>query len=215
VGEPTQQASLDQKVTGSHGGANRTSPGAHARVRVSGPPAKHHWAAAGILAGVAMAALAFGLLVAWLLFRVGSRLLRRRRRRRNPDPRRRTAGAWQDALESVRRRTGQRLDTCTASEVADLAATGLGPAADGPARRLAVLADTALYSPGFGVGAEDATAAWRAADELRRLAGLRHRIGRRRQDGLAAGGSAAQTDGETVMPLAPDSGRTMVATRKQ
>jgi len=44
---------------------------------------------------------------------------------------------------------------------------------------------------------------------------VRHRIGRRRQDGLVDGGSAAHTDGETVMPLSPESGRTMVATRKQ
>ncbi|MFL6074864.1 MAG: transglutaminaseTgpA domain-containing protein [Mycobacteriales bacterium] len=215
VGEPTQQASLDQKVTGNHGGATRTRPGAHASVRVTRPPAKHHWTAIGLLAGVAVAALAVGALVARSLARLGSRLARRRRRRRDPDPRHRTAGAWQDALESVHRRTGQHLDTCTASEVADLATTGLGPAADGPAHRLAVLAEIALYGPGFGVGAEDAAAAWHAADELRRLAGIRHRIGRRRQDGLAAGGSAAHTDGETVMPLSPDAGRTMVATRKQ
>lgn len=174
VGEPPQQASLDQRVAEDGRGAKgRRAANGAARVQIApGPGASWPVLAgfgAGILAGAALVAYVVLRLIAPAL----ARTRRRRRRRRDPDPRRRTVGAWQDALESVGRSVGEPLDALTAAEVAQHADRALRrPGVQERMLRLARLSQLAIFAPDathFNFSAHDAEAAWREADQVRRM----------------------------------------------
>jgi hypothetical protein len=171
VGEPQRQAAFDQRIAADHqGGAAGNHGGGPARIQATRPGGLSRAAALSLGAGILAA-----LLVAFAAMRLTRpaviRALRRRARRRAPDPRRRTVGAWQDALESLGRSLGEPLDSLTAAEVgrrADVALIGAGSGER--VLRLAQLAEVALFapqSPHFGFSAQDAQAAWSEADSLR------------------------------------------------
>jgi hypothetical protein len=174
VGEPPQQASLDLRVTTDDRGTAGWKPGPDAaRVQIAAPAGRPWWVLAGIAAGGAAGVALVGLLAVRLIAPAVIRARRRRRRRNHEDPRRRTVGAWQDALESVGRSVGEPLDAMTAAEVGERADRALRHegAQDG-LLRLARLAEVAIFAPvgaHFEVSAQDAAAAWREADEIRRL----------------------------------------------
>lgn len=174
VGEPSQQASLDQGVTADNpGAAGRRPADDPARVKIAAAPGSPWWILAGIAAGAAAVLALAGLVVARSIVPAAIRVRRRRRRRGHPDPRRRTIGAWQDALEAVGRSVGEPLDALTTAEVGERA--GRAPrtrAAQERLRRLARLSEIAIFAPDaahFEVTARDAATAWHEADEIRRL----------------------------------------------
>ncbi|MEV5957695.1 transglutaminase domain-containing protein [Streptomyces sp. NPDC051987] len=173
VGESAQQQSLDEQVAaaGQPGGARRQAPGAHARPQAARPAAHRAWGrdAAEALGALALAAVAV-LAVRALVPRV-RRMTRRRRRRRDPDPSRRTVGAWHDVMESVERRTGEPVEACTAAEIAARAAAGTAAERRDRVVALGVLAERVVFAEGnWGPLATvtDAAEAWRVADEVRR-----------------------------------------------
>ncbi|EXG82237.1 transglutaminase-like enzyme, predicted cysteine protease [Cryptosporangium arvum DSM 44712] len=92
--------------------------------------------------------------------------LRRRTRRRLLSPRGRTAGAWEDLIETL---AGDRIDPriVSSSESVLVAASELSTAAIGEVRPLAALADAARYSR-IGPTETDAQSAWWFADRARR-----------------------------------------------
>lgn len=91
---------------------------------------------------------------------------RRRRSRRAPSPDERVIGAWYDMLLSFALSGLSPQTSLTAGEIVDAGSTMAGAGSRQPTRILADLADRVLYAP-TQVSAEDANAAWAAADDLR------------------------------------------------
>jgi len=123
--------------------------------------------------------LIVGVLLAAALGIVTAKTVRRAARRRRGGPARRVDGAWREVRERLGEHGVARTPAWSHREVvaATAAAPGLGAAAE-PLRRLAALADQAMYSP-RGVTDARAGEAWQHVDQVRRA--LRLVGGRRRQ----------------------------------
>ncbi len=170
LGEPASRSAIDRQAVRAVPAAG-ASKGPPARVSVpSAGPAAGAAAGAAIVALCALAALACCYVLAMAI----ARGITRRRRRTHPDPRQRVAGAWRDVLGGIRAAGSVPVAPLTAEEIAEQGTTLLGPAAAQPLRRLASLANAALFAPSPPSRA-DADTAWADAVHLRRLAWRRTR----------------------------------------
>ncbi len=115
---------------------------------------------------LALAVAAGGLLVGLGALGPGAVLLRRWRRRRAPTPRARVAGAWRDALATLRA-AGVAVPRAASSGAIAAAVTRRFDDVTGAlAARLGVVHDRVAYGP-VDPSTADSDDAWRVADELR------------------------------------------------
>jgi len=87
----------------------------------------------------------------------------RRRRRRRADPAASAAGAWLEVLDAIARAGAEPGTATTSNEVVELVGRSFGPDLSEPARRVAVLADRALFSEHAVPDAAAARAGWETA----------------------------------------------------
>ncbi|MDQ1449298.1 MAG: hypothetical protein QOC79_2269, partial [Actinomycetota bacterium] len=116
-----------------------------------------------LAATLAIAAVAFGMLLAALAFGAWRRT---RRRRHDPDDRRRVLGAWTEALEQLSAAGIERKPSTTSLEFALRQAPALGAGAAGPPLMvLARLHTAALYSRD-APSSDEADEAWAGVDAI-------------------------------------------------
>lgn len=166
LGQPASRTTLNQRLSrtqGSGAGTRRTKH--RPRINVGPRAGRSGWA--GVLPYLAVGLIVLAL--CYLLVAALGRLLIRRRWRRSADPRRRVAGAWQEALSGLFAAGGVPLTTLTPEEVIDHAVAVAGAQAQAPTALLAGLANEALFSP-EPPRPDQADAAGRAASQIRRLA---------------------------------------------
>lgn len=142
------------------------SDGGHAVAPSSSTPHGQQPSAPAVALVVAIVgAAALALLIA---IRLARKQLRARRRRRSGDPRRRLLGAWQEGLDVLAESGLPDLSALTSAEVAESTLERFGREPAAQARYLGDAANLAIFSPTTWIGPEQADAAWRAEDWLRR-----------------------------------------------
>jgi hypothetical protein len=172
LGQPASRTTLNQRISRNQGSGAGTRHRKH-RPSISLPRPRGGASSAGTALYLMAGLLALGL--CYLLVAAICRVMIRRRWRRHADPRRRVAGAWQDALSGLTAAGGVALTTLTPEEVVAHAVAVAGSYAQAPASLLAGLANAALFSP-VAPEADEAEAAGRAAAQVRRLARRRTSI---------------------------------------
>jgi transglutaminase-like putative cysteine protease len=163
AGETPARQAIDQQAAALPTPAPVQRPAHGPAVRPAGWPTP----AGRIVVAAAVVALAVPAAAGAMVW-AGGPAWRRRRRRRRRTPAGRVAGAWSEALDSLRRAGVRTNRAMSARDVAALAAAAKGEAAGSLLGRLADAVNRAGFAP-EPAGPADAAAAWRDCDALRRV----------------------------------------------